>query len=128
MSDKMKTVTMSAVAVALFSSLAVFAAAPKQEESTQKMLVRVYNVADLPVWRVDLKNPPQFAPQVLLKCLQATVDPQSWNPGGAIKLNEREASLVITQTGANHEQVTRVLDSYRIQDGREVTERVGARQ
>ncbi len=58
----MKALALSAVAVALVSTLTLFAA-PKTDKADVPF-VKIYNVADLPVWRTNLKQT-EFAPEIL---------------------------------------------------------------
>ena len=72
----MKALALSAVAVALVSTLTLFAA-PKADKA-DAVFPMIYSVADLPVWRTNLKQT-EFAPEVLIKYLQVSVDPKSWS-------------------------------------------------
>src|SRR6476620_2415223 len=111
----MKVVVALAIALGLVSSLTMFASA--EPKSSKLRYVMAYNVADLPVWRTNGKET-KFAPQVLIKYLQSTVDPQSWENGAAVKADEKRASLIIAQTQANHEAIGAAMKSFRDSDVR----------
>lgn len=117
----MKTHGKFVVALGLVLLLAIFASA---ESKARKVLYPMtYNVSDLPVWRTNGKET-EFAPQVLIKYLQTTVDPQSWKSGAELKADERRASLIISQTQANHGAIADALAEFRTQDVREAIERI----
>jgi hypothetical protein len=115
----MKALALSTVLVALFSTLTLFASPTK--DKADEIYVKVYNVADLPVWRTNLKQT-EFAPEVLIKYLQTSVDPKSWSARGEIKGDAKTWALVVSQTQANHEAIADALRSFRPHDGREVEE------
>jgi hypothetical protein len=117
----MKALALSAVVVALVSALTLFAA-PKTDKA-DALYLKVYNVADLPVWRTNLKQT-EFAPEVLIKYLQASVDPKSWSSGGEVKGDAKHAAILVAQTQANHEAIAKAIRSFRLLDGREVEEEV----
>jgi beta-mannanase len=118
----MKAVAASALAIALVSPLLLFAI-PKTETPPRVKLYQVnYNVADLPVWRSNLKDAPRFAPEVLTTHLRSTIDPASWSNGATIRPFARNASLVIAQSKANHAKIADALKAFRESDPREVEE------
>ena len=118
----MRTAVASALGIALLSPVLLFAV-PKHEAAPAKVVI-TYAVADLPVWRTNLKDAPQFAPEVLMTYLRSTVDPASWKAGAEMRPFERNASLVVAQTQANHEKIADALRAFREADPREVEERV----
>jgi hypothetical protein len=117
----MKIAAVSALAIALLTPLFLLAV-PKHENGSNEIICVTYAVADLPVWRSNLKDTPHFAPEVLIKYLQATVDPNSWRTGAEIRPFERNASLVIAQTQSNHEKIADTISAFRERDPREVEE------
>jgi hypothetical protein len=118
----MRIVVASALAIALLSPVILFAVPKRETASAEKIYTINYAVADLPVWRSNLKDAPKFAPEVLTKYLRSTVDPNSWKNGAEIRPFQRNASLVITQTQANHEKIADALHGFRETDPREVEE------
>lgn len=73
--------------------------------------VRVYRVADLAVWEPAANGELQFAPDVLISLIRATTSPGTSQQ--EIRPFAKNASLVISQTDANHERVARLLDELR---------------
>lgn len=116
----MKVLAKSAIALGLVMSLTMFASA---ETKSKQTLHVVYNISDLPVWRTNGKET-IFAPQVLVKCLQLTVDPNSWKSGAEIKVDERTASIIIAQTQTNHRAIADALENFRGQNAHEAHERI----
>ena len=120
----------TAVALAIIVGFPVmlFAVTPNEQSTEVKRPILyplTYNVSDLPVWRNKGKAAPEFAPEMLMKYLRATIEPQSWSSGadGAeMKPIVRTASLVISQTAANHEKIAEVIDSFRSAHPGEVAE------
>ena len=119
----MRIVVALAFGIALLSPVLLFAV-PKHEAAPAKLCVIPYAVADLPVWRTNLKDAPKFAPELLVTYLQSTVDPASWEAGAQMRPFERNASLVISQTQANHEKIADELRAFREVEPREVEEKV----
>lgn len=100
----------------------------KQSEESEKATpyVIAYNISDLPVWRKSgAKLDSEFAPDVLIKYLQATIDPNSWGTDAEIRPFLKDGSLIISQTQANHEKVAAALAALRPANPREATERLG---
>jgi hypothetical protein len=125
----MRIASVFAIAIALLSPVLLFAVNPGAHADatakTENYLI-VYNVSDLPVWRNKGKSAPEFAPDVLVKYLRATVEPKSWAAGAEIRPIVKDASLVICQTQANHEKVSAAIKSFRANDARETDEHVSA--
>jgi hypothetical protein len=99
----MKNVAVSGIAVALLCSITLFGAT--NADTPAKVYLKVYNVSDLAVYRTNSKET-KFAPEVLIKYLQASVDPESWKHGGVIKIEKKKQSLVIAQTEINHAAIS----------------------
>lgn len=97
-----------------------------------KFITVVYPVPDLQVWKVRPQGV-QFDADLLIAHIKATVEPQSWrgaacgspadaeHADGAIQPFERNGSLVICQTEANHERITQLFRQMRVA-GREKEE------
>jgi hypothetical protein len=112
----------------MVSPVLLLAAGPQvTKKSSPPVYLITYAVADLPVWRNKGDKSPEFAPEVLTTYLRATVDPKSWKKGADIRPFTKQAALVIAQTQANHEKIADALESFRENDPREVTERIGVR-
>jgi hypothetical protein len=116
----MRIVAASALGIALLSPVLLLAV-PKHE-TAEKIYSINYAVADLPVWRTNLKDAPKFAPELLTAYLRSTVDPNSWKTGAEMHPVQRNASLVITQTESNHNKIFEALNLLRDADPREVRE------
>ncbi|HTU26896.1 MAG TPA: hypothetical protein VMF30_15930 [Pirellulales bacterium] len=100
--------TVAAIAVARVSH-----AEPATSPADPGVYTVIYNVADLPVWCVAAKEP-QFDPSVVMALLEASVAPESWDPGpGSICASAEHKSIVVSQNRANHEKVVDVLRSLR---------------
>lgn len=115
----MKRLVLSAFVVALLSTITLFAA-PKTDNA-HDVYFKVYNIADLPVWRTNLKQT-DFAPEILIKYLQTSMDPKSWSSGGEIKADTQHASIIVGQTQVNHEAIAQALRSFRSADPLEAEE------
>jgi hypothetical protein len=124
----MRRVAVLAVAAALVSPVLLLAVnrSERSAESAKPELVVVnYNVADLPVWRTGgKKTDTEFGPEVLIKYIQLTVDPNSWKGDAEIRSFAKNASLVISQTEANHKKVSEAINSFRLAKPGEVQEQV----
>jgi hypothetical protein len=123
----MRTSAASAVTIALVFPVVLWAVNPKEqstESAAAKYYPTTYNISDLPVWRNKGKASPEFAPEILMKYLRATIEPQSWSTGAEIKPLGRTASLLISQTKANHKKISEAIDSFREDNPREITEHV----
>ena len=83
--------------------------------------VRVYDVADLAVWKRDAQGDLVFAPQVLASHIQATISPETWEED--IRPSAENASFIISQTDANHERVARLLHELRAGEPAETQQR-----
>jgi hypothetical protein len=104
----------------------------KVQEPT--FVTKVYPVPDLQVWKVRPQGV-QFDADLLIAHVQATVDPQSWrgaacaspadaaHADGAIQPFERNGSLVICQTEANHERIAKLFQQMRTEGQRKDEER-----
>src|SRR4051794_25080220 len=104
----MRTVAAFAIALVTLSPVIVRAVSPRDpttEQAAPKYYPVTYNVSDLPVWRNKGKGSPEFAPELLTKYLRTTIDPHSWTAGAEIRPVRQRASLVISQTGANHKKI-----------------------
>jgi hypothetical protein len=124
----MRIATASGIAIALVSPVLLLAVNPGErstDSNDSKLNVRIYNIADLPVWRKGGKNTDsEFGPELLVKYLKLTVDPNSWNTGAAVRTSAKDASLRISQTAANHKKIAAAISSFRLDDPREVEEQV----
>jgi beta-mannanase len=120
----MRIVAASALVIGLLSPMLLLAVPKHEAASPEKVYAMTYAVADLPVWRTNLKDAPKFSPEVLTKYLRSTVDPNSWNTGGEIRPNQRTASLVIAQSQSNHEKIADALKAFRETDPHEVEEKI----
>ncbi|HEX4412362.1 MAG TPA: hypothetical protein VH107_01955 [Lacipirellulaceae bacterium] len=105
----MKFMALSGVAVALLCSITLFAAT---EAEPAPKYIKVYNIVDLAVYRTDSKDT-NFAPEVLIKYLEASVDPESWKHGGVIKSLKEKKSLAIAQNERNHAAIAAAIDALR---------------
>ena len=104
----------------------------KVQEPT--FVTKVYPVPDLQVWKVRPQGV-QFDADLLIAHVKATVDPQSWrgaacaspadaaHADGAIQPFERNGSLVICQTEANHERIAKLFQQMRTEGQRKDEER-----
>lgn len=86
----------------------------------QELIVRVYPVADLQVWKVR-PNGVEFDADLLVDYLKSSVDCDSWRSNshgeescGQIQPFERNGSLVISQTKKNHDKITTLIQEMRI--------------
>src|SRR5258705_6657345 len=117
---RMRTAAAFTVAIALMFPV-VLLAVDSSEQSTKSPAAKyypvTYNISNLPVWRNKGKAAPEFAPELLTKYLRSTIEPQSWTSGAEIRPLGRQASLVISQTDANHKKVSEAINSFR-QDNR----------
>jgi hypothetical protein len=121
----MRTIAAFAIALAMLSAVIVRASSPRDqatEGSAPKYYLVTYNVSDLPVWRNKGKVSPEFAPELLTNYLRATIDPHSWSAGAEIRPVRQRASLVISQTGANHKKIREAINSFREANPGEVRE------
>jgi len=105
--------------------LAVDSSEQSTKSATAKYYAITYNISDLPVWRNKGKAAPEFAPELLVKYLRATIEPHSWTSGAEIRPLGRQASLVISQTDANHKKVSEAINSFRQGNPREFREDAG---
>lgn len=97
-------------------------------------VTKVYPVPDLQVWKVRPQGV-QFDADLLIAHVKAMVDPQSWrgaacaspadaaHADGAIQPFERNGSLVICQTEANHERIAKLFQQMRTEGQRKDEER-----
>jgi len=103
------------LAIVLFIGLRTFvtAADEKPQLLDSTLYVCVYQVADLPVYRIgkDLKSP-EFDATLLVDFIRSSVDPKSWAEAG-ISVHEKTASLVIRQTQANHDKISDAIGALR---------------
>ncbi|MEX0717921.1 MAG: hypothetical protein WD066_15105 [Planctomycetaceae bacterium] len=83
------------------------AADPKQ--SDEPLVTETYSIGDLPLWHREDDQPQHLAYDALIRLIQGTVDPQSWERGASIKPFETTLSLVIRQTQANHERIAKLF-------------------
>jgi hypothetical protein len=112
----MRTAAAFGIAIALVSPVVLWAVSPNEkaaDAASLKYYSVTYNVADLPVWRIKGKAAPDFAPDLLTKYLRKTIDPKSWSNGAEIRPQAAQASLVISQTRANHKSISHAIDSFR---------------
>jgi hypothetical protein len=116
----MKTAFAFAIAIALMSPVLLLAVKPIEhstEKPDAKLYPITYNISDLPVWRINDKGAPEYAPDLLLTYLRVTVDPKSWNTGADIRPLPKQASLVVCQSEANHKAISEAINSFRKGDG-----------
>jgi GH25 family lysozyme M1 (1,4-beta-N-acetylmuramidase) len=106
----LKNLAITGIAVALISSVTLFAAT--KSDTPEKVYEKVYNITDLAVFRTSPKET-KFAPEILVKYLKSSVDPISWSSVRDIKVLEKEQSLLIAQTQANHEAIATAIDGLR---------------
>ena len=103
------------LAIVLFIGLRTFvtAADEKPKRPQSDWTVCVYQVADLPVYRIgkDLKSP-EFDASLLVDFIRSSVDPESWAEASMV-VHERTASLVIRQTHANHKKIADAVGALR---------------
>lgn len=103
------------LAIVLFIGLRTFvtAADEKPQLLDLTLYVSVYQVADLPVYRIgkDLKSP-EFDATLLVDFVRSSVDAESWAKGSLV-VHEKTASLVIRQTQANHLKIADAVEALR---------------
>lgn len=103
------------LAIVLFIGLRAFvtAAEEKPKRPEPGWHVCVYQVGDLPVYRIgtDLKSP-EFDAKLLVDFIRSSVDAESWAEA-EISVHEKAASLVIRQTPANHRKISDAIASLR---------------
>lgn len=105
------------LAIVLFIGVRAFVTAaeekPKPAEPARTWSVMVYQVADLPVYRLgkDGKSP-EFDATVLVDFIRSSVDPESWDEA-SLQVHESTAALVIRQTTANHRKIKDAINSLR---------------
>lgn len=119
----MKSIAIFTLVFAIGSSLTVLAA-PKTAKKSEIFLWS-YSVVDLPVYRTSAKGAADFDPDLLVKHLRATIDPQSWENGALIKVDDAHRSLVIGQNRANHQAIRASLSAIRGEHPGEVQEVLG---
>lgn len=100
------------LATSAFSQPREKPAGGEQDRSDAKFTI-VYSVADLAVWRQVKEGAPEFAPSLLIAYIQSTVSPESWTEDQEIRPFVANASLVISQTRANHERIAELLQTFR---------------
>lgn len=109
--------------------------AAEESRTDEQLLTVVYPVADLAVWSVGREpvrsisekkdEAPTFDPSLLIKLIQSTVDPESWQDGkGMIVTHERTASLIVRQTRSNLNRVSDLLSELRPKVKEEAEERL----
>jgi hypothetical protein len=73
----------------------------------------VYMVGDLPVWQRIPKTGAASFDAMLIDHIQTVVAPEAWTGTRQIRPFEKNESLIITQSGANHEAVSDLLQRMR---------------
>jgi len=90
------------------SSLGLFA-----EDNSDQTLVEVYQVADLPVWRLVPDAAPKYDGTVLVAHIRAVTGLEQNGDKGSIVEVAETASLAIRQTRAKHQQTSDLLERLR---------------
>ncbi len=116
---KSMRIAFSVLVALLVLSAALFAAPAKDDKSTP-VYSMIYAVSDLPVWQKG-KDGKECKPDILIMYLKATVDPTSWKKD-SLRADTKSATIVISQTEANHRAIRCALNSFRDQDPREAQE------
>lgn len=98
----------SAAAVAL----AVAVALPSFADENGATVV-FYPVSDLPVWRVDDGELPQFDASILVAHIKERLGSGNWSTQARIIPDEENAGLLVRQTPRNHDKVRMVLAQFR---------------
>lgn len=103
----------------------------KQSDQSKPLLMVIFDVSDLPVYRVDRHGEPHFDPSVLISHIRANVAPESWQREGASivaddklsKDNEYFAGLIVAQTQDGIHQVSDFLGRLRAFINHDVAEK-----
>ena len=103
-----------------FAAMSLLAA-----DSSQFMKVEVYQVADLPVWKVTKGASPQYDGTLLVAYIRqfAGMGPDD---EGSIEQHVSTASLVIRQTKAKHQMISDLLE--KIRDDQKQAEKLAEKQ
>lgn len=130
-------------AVAVICTLA-FAILPINAEpiTSDTVLVIVYPVSDLPVWRYKARiktttdangivkqledrpsGEPGFDPSLLIASIKASMGAEAWEVARIVP-HEKTAALIVRTTDANHRMVAELLLRLRKQNTHEDTERL----
>ena len=80
-----------------------------QTKQVDPMILTVYSVGDLPVYRVVETGEPVFDASLLISHLKKTVDHDSWNEGATIVPIANSKALIISQTRLNHRTIASIL-------------------
>lgn len=116
------------VVLAILGTFAVtwmFHDAQAEDQKLEVIHNRVYYIADLPVWQFTPKAEPKFDAKILIAYIKTTVSPDSWFGDAEIRPFNKNASLVVAQTAANHEKIADLLSELRPARTGETEERVG---
>lgn len=81
-------------------------------DSSQFMKVEVYQVADLPVWKVTKGASPQYDGTLLVAYIRQVAE-MGPDDEGSIEQHASTASLVIRQTMAKHQKISDALEQLR---------------
>lgn len=95
-------------------------------DSSPLMKVEVYQVADLPVWKVAKDASPQYDGTLLVAYIRQVAD-MGPDDEGSIEEHASTASLVIRQTPAKHQKISDLLEKIR-EDQKQAEKREAARQ
>jgi hypothetical protein len=98
----------------------ILVSTPEHLESPDMMVMRIYPVRDLVLWRVPGAPGKQDTFEAdydsLIDVITTTVEPESWSDvggPGSIKEFEKSAAIIVSQTRNVHRQIERLLATLR---------------
>ena len=75
---------------------------------------KTYDLADLPVWRVDAKGGAEFDPIILITYVRSTVAPETWADGAVIAADKNKPTrIIVAQTQENHDKISKAINTFR---------------
>ncbi len=106
-----KQIVLGGVALAVIGG-GLFTVRLLAEEKAPRMVVEVYQVADLPVWKVTKDASPQYDGKLLVAYIReiAGMGPDD---EGTIEEHPSTASLVVRQTMEKHQKISDALERLR---------------
>ncbi len=111
-------VTRSRICLAALVCAIAFAILPlnaaEEKPKDEQVVAMVYSIGGLPVWSPRIGDDgPRFSPELLIAHIKLAVEPDSWEKENrSITPHETTKSLVIRQTRANHDQISKLIDRF----------------